>query len=129
MEAYGSDGDIVASDTHLSISWKSLRGRLSSTTGAPIEVVAISDIYEVTLMSASDQHKGCLQLHLYGNPSNMEMRVNWMSNLHLGILTHVVTFESPAQFQFNALASHIQNRINILKSNRLKNESRSGFGK
>jgi hypothetical protein len=119
MEAFGSDGSIVANDTHVTISWTSLRGRLSSPDGTAFETIPISKIYEVSVIPATSSRKGCLQLHLVGNTASMSTELNWMSNLHQGTLTHGVMFTLPAQFQFKALADHIQRRMYFLNKNRL----------
>lgn len=111
MEAYGSDGHIAANDTHVTISWKTLRGRLSSLDGTSLEIVPISRIYEAIYIPATPTRKGCLQLHLIGSPESVHTEINWMSSLHKGTLAHAVMFTLPQQFQFKALVEHIQERI------------------
>ena len=128
MYAYGSDGDIAASDTHLTIYWKTLRGRLASAAGTPIEVVPISKIDEITLIPSSETQKGCLQLHLHGNTRIEGEQLNWMSHLRDGILTHVVTFTLPAQFEFNALAKHLEAKIKHNKDREYFESIRSNLG-
>ena len=111
VEAYGTDGHIVANDSHVTISWKTLRGRLSSSEGGSLEVIPISRIYEAILIPATESRKGCIQLHLIGNPESVNTEINWMSSLHKGVLTHAVMYKIPEQFQFKALADHIQERV------------------
>jgi hypothetical protein len=127
VEAYGSDGHLVANDSHVTISWKTLRGRLSSAEGASLEVIPISRIYEVILIPATDTRKGCIQLHLIGNPDSVNAEINWMSSLHKGILTHAVMFKLPEQFQFKALADHIQDRIIQLRNASPRDDFGSGL--
>lgn len=126
MEAQGCDGDIVANDSHVTISWKSLRGRLSAPDGAAFETIPISQIYEISVIPATSTQKGCLQLHLLGNTSSMSTELNWMSNLHEGTLTHGVMFNLPEQFQFNALTEHIKRRMYFLRKIRLAEEFGTG---
>lgn len=118
VEAYGSDGDIVTSDTHITISWKTLRGRLATPDAAAFEILPISSIYDVSIIPATSTRNGCLQLHLIGNPSSISREHNWISNLHAGKITHGVMFNLSAQFQFKALADHIQRQIYFLSKNR-----------
>ncbi|MFM8448388.1 MAG: hypothetical protein ACKN92_09565 [Candidatus Nanopelagicaceae bacterium] len=114
MEAYGSDGNIVANETHLTITWTSLRGRLSSRDRLPFETIPISRIGEVSVIPATPFQKGCFQVYLVGNPLNVNDQLDWISALHKGTLTHGVMFTLPAQFQFKAVAEHIQRQIYFL---------------
>jgi len=127
MEAFGSDGDIVANDSHVTISWKSLRGRLSAPNGAAFEIIPISEIYEVSIIPATSTQKGCLQLHLLGNATSVSTELNWMSNLHEGTVTHGVMFNLPEQFQFSSLTEHIRRRMYFLGKNRLAEEFGTGL--
>jgi hypothetical protein len=127
MEAFGSDGNIVANDSHVTISWTSLRGRLSAPDGAAFETIPISQIYEISVIPATSTQKGCLQLHLMGNTSSMSTELNWVSNLHEGTLTHGVMFNLPEQFQFNALTEHIRRRMYFLGKNRISEKFGTGL--
>ena len=127
MEAYGSDGQIAANDSHVTISWKTLRGRLASSEGASLEVVPISRIYEAVLIPATATRKGCMQLHLIGNPESVNTEINWMSSIHKGTVTHAVMFTMPQQFQFNALVDHIQERISTLRQSSPLDDFGSGL--
>lgn len=127
VQAYGTDGHIVANDSHVTISWKTLRGRLSSSEGGSLEVIPISRIYEAILIPATETRKGCIQLHLIGNPKSVNTEINWMSSLHRGVLTHAVMFKMPEQFQFKALAEHIQERVLHLRKRPPLDEYGSGI--
>lgn len=116
MEAHGSDGNIAANDTHVTISWKTLRGRLSSVHGASLEVIPIARIFETIVIPATAKKKGCIQFHIIGNPNDDISELNWMSSLHKGRLNQTVMFTEPMQFEFQAMASHIQARITALRN-------------
>ena len=67
MQAHGADGLIATNDTHVTITWKTLRGRMSSADGSNLEVIPISRIFEVLLIPAKEGMKGCLQFNLIGS--------------------------------------------------------------
>ena len=116
MQAHGSDGNIAANDTHVTISWKTLRGRLSSVHGASLEVIPIASIFETILIPATAQKKGCIQFHIIGTPNDNHSELSWMSSLHKGRLNQTVMFTEPLQFEFQAMADHIKNRITALRT-------------
>jgi len=115
MHAHGADGLIAANDTHVTINWTTLRGRLSSVDGSNLEVIPISKIYEVLLIPATSTMKGCLQFNLIGSEHSLAFEGNWMATLRKDNLNHVVLFNQPAQFEFKALTEHIQKRITLLR--------------
>ena len=116
MEAHGSDGDIAANDSHVTILWKTLRGRLSSKDGASLEIIPISRIFETVIVPATESRKGCIQFHIIGMPKDSGSELSWMSSLHKGQLNQTVMFTLPMQFEFQALADYIENRIKILRT-------------
>ena len=117
MEAQGADGIIAANETHVTITWKTLRGRLSSIDGSNLEVIPISRIFDTVLIPATPGSKGCLQFSLIGNENPLTFEENWMSNLRKNKTTHAVLFHLPSQFQINALRTIVHERISYLRSN------------
>ncbi|CAB4699132.1 unannotated protein [freshwater metagenome] len=115
MQAHGADGVIAANDSHITITWTTLRGRMSSLDGSNVEVVPISQIFETLLIPAKAGMKGCLQFNLIGSQSSLAFEENWMSSLRIGNLHHAVLFNHPSQFEFKALADHIKGRITHLR--------------
>ncbi len=111
MQAHGADGNIAANDTHVTINWTTLRGRLSSVDGSNLEVIPISRIFEVLLIPAKPTMKGCLQFNLIGSERSLAFEENWMATLRKGNLNHAVLFNEAAQFEFRAITEHIQKRI------------------
>ncbi len=115
MQAHGADGLIATNDTHVTITWKTLRGRMSSADGSNLEVIPISRIFEVLLIPAKEGMKGCLQFNLIGSDTSLAFEENWMSTLRKDKLNHAVLFNLPAQFEFKSLADHLQARITQLR--------------
>lgn len=115
MEAHGVDGSIAANETHLTITWKTLRGRLSSHDGSNLEVIPISRIFETHLIPAKEGMKGCLQLNMIGSENSLAFEENWMSTLRKGNVNHAVLFHLPAQFQFKSMVDFIEGRITHLR--------------
>ena len=116
MEAHGVDGIIAANDSNVTITWKTLRGRLTSIDGSNLEVIPISRIFDTVLISATAESKGCLQFFLIGNESLLKFEDNWMSNLRKNKTNHAVLFNLHSQFQINALRNHVHERIRYLRS-------------
>ena len=118
MEAHGIDGLIAVNDSHVTITWKTLRGRLNSIDGSNLEVIPISRIFDTVLIPATAESKGCLQFSLIGNENVLSFEDNWMSNLRKNKTNHAVLFHLPAQFQINALRNFVHERISNLRSDR-----------
>lgn len=115
MEAHGVDGIVAVNETHITITWKTLRGRLSSFDGSNLEVIPLSRIFEAHLIPATASMKGCLQFNLIGGENSLAFEENWMSTLRKSNLNHAVLFHLPSQFQFRALSDHVQERITHLR--------------
>jgi hypothetical protein len=115
MEAHGIDALIAANETHITITWKTLRGRLSSFDGSNMEVIPVSKIFETHLIPPTTTEKGCFQINLLGSENSLAFEENWMTALHKGNVHHAILFQAPSQFQFNVLANYIQERITYLR--------------
>ena len=98
MQAHGTDGTIAVNDSHVTIVWKTLRGRLTSLDGSNMEIVPISRIFDVVLIPATENMKGCFHLNLIGSENPLVFEENWMSSLHKSSLNHAVLFNLPSQF-------------------------------
>lgn len=120
MRASGIDGEIVANDTHLTIIWKSLRGRLSNIYGSSLEIIELSKILDITLIPASPEMRGCLQLHLVRKNKVTPSEFSWMTDLHQKVISHGIMFDIQSQFEFYALTNHVSKRI-LMSNNFLEN--------
>ena len=116
MEAHGLDGYIVANDSHITIEWKTLRGRLASVHGAPVEVIPMSKVFDVLLVPSSENRKGCLQIQILGQPVNSAQEHSWLSEARDGRLNFVVMFGHSATFEFHTIESFIKHKINALRN-------------
>ena len=116
MLASGIDGEIFANNTHLTILWKTLRGRLSNVYGSSLEVIELSKIGDITLIPASNEMRGCFQLHLVGKKSVSSSDVSWMADLHQKIISHGIMFDMQSQFEFQSLTKHVTKRLLLLNN-------------
>jgi hypothetical protein len=62
MEAQGSDGIVRLDAKHLTITWSSLRGRLSSAQGDGMEVLPLSEILDSVIELATENRRGLFQV-------------------------------------------------------------------
>lgn len=115
MQAHGADGMIAANDSHVTIVWKTLRGRLTSLDGSNMEIIPIARIFDVVLIPATENMKGCFHLNLIGSENPLVFEENWMSSLRKSSLNHAVLFNLPSQFEFNALTNHVLDQIKYLR--------------
>lgn len=116
MEAHGLDGYIVVNDSHIVIEWKTLRGRLSSVHGAPVEVIPMSRVFDVLVVPSTENRKGCLQIQMLGHPINFAQEHSWLSDVRDGRLNYVVMFNHSAKFEFHSVESFIKHRIRSLRT-------------
>ena len=115
MEAYGSDGILAVNENFITITWKSLRGRLGSAHGAPSEVIPLNRIFDIFLIPATEDKKGCVQIQLIGSSSNLSSEHNWMQTLRDKKVNQTVMFTFEHQFEFNALVKFVELRISVLR--------------
>ena len=115
MEAHGVDALIAANVTHITVTWKTLRGRLTSFDGSNMDVIPISRIFDTHLIPATENQKGCFQLNLIGSETSIAFEENWMAAIRNGNLNHAVLFNQAAQFQFNSFAAYVKERITYLR--------------
>lgn len=115
MEAHGIDAVVGVNHSHITISWKTLRGRLASTNGAPNEVISLSRIYDVYLLPANENSKGCFQIHMIGSTTSVAPELTWLSDIREGRIDFAVMFNHGAQFQFNGVSTFIKEQIKKLR--------------
>ena len=123
MEATGRDADVVADGEFVTIWWKSLRGRLSSTNGGLFEVIPLANLHEVHLIRPTNKVSGCMQfiVNHNRNNSNLALDENWISTLHEESLHHTVLIDHDHLFKFLSLHSHLNRQLNVIKSKRNTN--------
>jgi len=115
MEAHGADGILAVNENFITITWKSLRGRLGSSHGAPTEVVPLNRIFDIFLIPATENKKGCIQIQLIGSSSNLASEHNWMQTLRDKKVNHTIMFNLQNQFEFNAIVKFVEQRVNLLR--------------
>ena len=116
MEAHGTDGILAVNENFITITWKSLRGRLGSSHGAPTEVVPLNRIFDIFLIPATASRKGCVQIQLIGSSSNLKSEHNWVETLRDKKINQTIMFNLQNQFEFNAVVKFVERRISLLRT-------------
>ena len=118
MEAQGSDAILRVDDSNLTIVWTSLRGRLGSITGADLEVIPLSKIFDHALVPASENKKGCFQLRtlMSGNPANpIHTYENWLEPLARKEISYAVLFNNSQHLSFVSFSNYLAQILEITK--------------
>lgn len=119
MEAQGVDGVLRLSESHLTIFWTSLRGRLSNSNGADIEAIPLERIFDHSLVQATHTQLGSLQIRLFNTdgslvPLNRESQLE--ESLLDKVILHSVTFHEINLPQFMNLHRELQIRVTKAKA-------------
>ena len=89
--------DVLLKKYHkVTISWKTLRGRLSSINGVPKEVISLNKIYDVYLLLAKDNSKDCFQIQIIGSKATLAKKLSWLSDIREGRIDFAVMFKPEA---------------------------------
>jgi hypothetical protein len=122
MEAYGADGIAKLDDRHLTIYWTSLRGRLSATSGADVEVLPLVSIFDHIFIPAGSTTKGCLQIRQIDTLQTkkpINRFENWMQSLIDEKISHCLLFKPEQQFSFSIFEKALRTRLDEIRIDRL----------